>query len=970
MRKTKRVSQKGFLNTERVTARLLGLPVFLLGAFSLHLDAADYTKGAEDLLKFMTHTSSQQYDQLTSMNQRADECIDAGQRRSIEQYLEGTRRDYLLGPFNSALQGKVEAVDNFVEGVEDLVGSRRGMNSRDQRRLDQLVDQGADSSNAEFQRLSEMEESAIVQECLQRELNVSRLEAAKDDFRSSVNKLRDNMALNYRFNNASSVRSELWNSADKSSTQNALAKFNLKIASEVRKCCSTGDSCSSILSKAEALDRDLAAAFDNNSYKYRSPPNPLTVEDLTCSEIEEIIRKKSGTLKQLRAEYGKERSEDEEYYDEQDVFASMAQCRIKAKRYQDRGLPIEKRMWGKVGQLLKCTVAPMWGSGKKTSTQQLTSAVSGMDIPGVECDPGTQQMWDTINAQGRDLNNWGIQGLENADHLVALRSIPPIDTGLALPGLTADEYLLMTPSPGIDGIANLQGAAGRTTANPVNAGVGPQLRSTISSDGGSSGSAGSSAGRSPAAVASISSSSNASSGVSRNTISSGSGYSLIKRASAGVNAATQAAVGRGQTLVQGVRAASSNIRKGVDARISSLKLKESSQKLASTLSTGVSRSMISTPSSRRSSRSQTANDVRRTTLRTLGASASRAVGEGILDSLKNVGNSVDDIGQQRREVESAVKSQIQKHLNNIEMARVKGEEARQEIMAITNEHALAVAEAKIEADGQPTAVIAEIMKKLHHKIADISTRAGVKRAAYDTAQAAIYAEQSAMQRLLTFGPQNLNLTIPGGDRGRGSSSTNSAGDTYQSISNTGAMPNGLPADGRGRVSWLEQQDESALAQLWNLLNPIQEAWASTFSEQDAFFMKEWRRFLAGMQSYVEDREKARTLFREEAAEHLVRNKTRNSPENFSHINSNALLSMDMYLSELESEVEYILSEAERKRVSLSVPVKNNIVTAAANAREARKAWNQAQRVNFEDLPENPEEHPEVWLSFLPEIILN
>lgn len=961
------MSTKVILRAGRKASKLWLLPVAFAGAICADASASSFQSGSEELLKFLNHVSGNMDRQLASLSIRSEECVDNSDRRKIETYLQGTRDDYLKGPLNDALSKNMGNIDSYVNGIEDLLGSRRGMSSTDRVRFNKMIEDGVDVSNREFQRLSEIDESAEMAKCLQQSINVSRLKDARSDLRTAFSRIQSDMALDYRFANASATRNKLWINSEKSSTEQALSKFDLNLENEVKSCCPSGQSCSASLRKAQELDGKLASAFNGNSFDYKTPPNPLEIDELSCADAVEIIKEQNRTLKKLRTNDDVARSEDDKYYDEHDVFESMAQCRIKARRYQGRSAPMKNQVLGMVGGLAKCTLAPMWGSGKKTSTQQLTSAIAGMDIPGLECDPGTQEMWDAINAQGRDLNNWGIQGLENADHLVALRSIPPIDTGLAVPGLTASEYLLMTPSPGIDNIANIQGAGGRTTGNPINAGVGPQMRTAISSEG-SSGRAPASVGATVASTASTNSGSN----VSRNTISSSSGYSLIKRASNAVNVATQSAVSRGQNLVQGVRTASSNIRKGVDARISSLKLKDSSAKIASTLSTGVSRSMLSSSSNRRSSRSQVASDVRRTTLRTLGSSASRAVGEGILDSLRNTGgNSVDDIGQQRRDVETAVTSQIQKHLNNIEVARVKGEEAREEIMRITNEHALAIAEARIEADGQPTAVIAEVMRKLHHKIADITTRAGVKRAAYDTAQAAIYAEQSAMQRLMTFGPQNLNVSIPGGDGGRGSTNTNSAGDTYRSITNTGAMPDGLPADGRGNLSWLEQQrEQSVFAQIWKMVNPIQDAWASTVGDEDAFFMKEWKRFMAGMESYVEDRRLARDRYRREAANHVVRNNTRNSEENFSRINSNALLSMDMYLNELESEVEFILAEEERKKLAMTVSVKNNVVAAAANAREARQAWNQAQRANFEDLSENPEEYPEVWLSFLPEIILN
>ena len=157
-----------------------------------------------------------------------------------------------------------------------------------------------------------------------------------------------------------------------------------------------------------------------------------------------------------------------------------------------------------------------------------------------------------------------------------------------------------------------------------------------------------------------------------------------------------------------------------------------------------------------------------------------------------------------------------------------------------------------------------------------------------------------------------------------------------------------------------------------MLNPIATAWAATAavaSDFELHYAKEWKRFVTQFGEYVEGLRKADANNVREAAQLIASRKKSITLENYSVIDADTMTSIDMFLSELESETEFLLEGQRNKQFQLSGEVLNKIQEARQDTLKARDAWGEAQVAAFRLQPKALEDDPFVWWGFLPSIVL-
>jgi uncharacterized protein YciI len=107
----------------------------------------------------------------------------------------------------------------------------------------------------------------------------------------------------------------------------------------------------------------------------------------------------------------------------------------------------------------------------------------------------------------------------------------------------------------------------------------------------------------------------------------------------------------------------------------------------------------------------------------------------------------------------------------------------------------------------------------------------------------------------------------------------------------------------------------------------------------------------------------------EAAQLIASRKKSITLENYAVIDSDTMTTIDMFLSELEAETDYLLEGQRSKQFKLSGEVLNKVQQARHDTLKARDAWGEAQVAAFRLQPKALEDDPFVWWGFLPSIVL-
>ena len=932
------------------------------------------------------NTAADRYsDQQRTLASRLDTIVDADDRKTVNEYYTQLQRSYLLNPFNEVLSktGARSAAEKFVKGIEDGFGGGGGvgLTASEKNKISRLnteignleaektkaqvaqgrgtdeekeaaTDQAASLGRiiaAKEKELEELQRKGALggmQKCVQDKVKLPRLENAQKAFDNAIVGVGEILYKPASIQQAGASRDS---SSDRMNEHTSIIEKAIKAFDEadldgaVAACCrenglsKDSSECKQMLGEADALTRELAKDLAvTTPDSFMRNPNPLEVERLTAQDFVTIIREKKSTLDALRR--GKH-SENDEYYDEQEVFESMARCRIKAKRYQTRREPMSKKMINALGKTVKCGLLPLWGASMDTQYQRLTTGIGAAPIQGggldFSCDPNEMQAWNAIVDQSRDPAAWGLPQMANPPYIDSLRRLPPVVTGLPGNNLSADDWLYLNPAPGLDNFDSV--SRNRTGISTVNSQAGPR------------------------------------SDVSRNVMRTGaSGYAVVSAASRGVE--------QGQSLSRAVRQSSSDIRKGQNAQLGATRMQSGASNTRRFIAKGLDRSRMTSSSARRAGRAETANKVSRVVMRTTGTSASRSTGQGLLGQLGQIGGQqqglgdIGNVGANVRKVQNSVKQTIQSRINNINLARTKSEEAHKNILSLIAQYDGIVADTAIDMRDKSAKKISGIMKESQAQLYEITRQLGVKKAEYDAYQAAILSENSALSRLATFGPQNYNFIAPGqSGSGRGTASDSSSSPALDAV-NAGAMPNGLPSGGRGNVTlntW--DQEGTAWAKLLHFMNPVGNAWAKTKmsdAEYDAFWMQEWRRFKHEFEGYVIGQAQQENQMAVEAAELIAARNASITEETYDYVDYDTIVTMDIYLNELEEESRFLVDGHKQGDFKLTGAVLDTVMKANVEAKASQQLLTEMQIENFKSLPKSFEDDPNLWYGLLPEVLLN
>jgi hypothetical protein len=867
---------------------------------SAHADGIANTP-FEEFTRQVNERASQHEAQVSSIQANRDRINDSNDMRTIENYYNQTRAHYIADPLRQ-INSQVNVDQALETYINDIEGSFRVKTSSLKR-----AETKADKKDS-FAELDMLE----FKECMYDSLNVGNLRDKKSKIVASLGDLQSRVEAPYQFRSINYL-SGGW--GGRKTVSDGLGFFAQDINGVARKCC-TGDmdknACEDAARAAHDAKEKLFASFRVDYPTPTYTPNPLEVQDLTSQELTQIITQKNGTLRSLRSKPTKE------YADEQDVFEQTARCRIRASQFQNTKQPLSFQAAFAAAKAVKCAILPAYAA-QNLDTQWAKLSVAGVAVPiqgegwDINCGANEAQAWNTIIDQTRDPSVWGLDQMANPPYIETMRAMAPISTGLPMAGMTADDYLMLTPTPGLDsysvGANNL-----RTVANPRNMGGAANSRT-------------------------------------QNGITNL--QTKVVRSNSGVE--------KGQQLVGAVRSASNSIRTNDRSSYYANRLSLGAKNTQAFLATSVTRSKTLN----RTADAASTDNVRRMVLRSTGTRASRTTGEGILSGL-NTGSTgttgnITDIGAQNEAVRADVKNQIQKILDQIEATRVAGEAARTAGLKLTSDYDTLVGELMIDVDQKAPKKIAAKIKESTVERKRLITEMGVQRATYDAAQAKILELNSALMRLATFGPVGTQLDV--GTAGRGST-TNGNGTS---------MPAGLGGSTNGRgTTRTTQNSRDWLDRMVAAFNPISTAWAAAKdSAQDfeRFYASEWRRFKKQYGEYVERlRQADRANAREAALIIASRNKAL-TKDTYNLIDAETLISMDMFLSEIDGEAEFLLDGHRSKQFKLGNDVVGKIQEARQSAQAAQDLLLEAHIQSLKNAPKSYEQDPQAWVGFLPQILL-
>ncbi|MEO5668685.1 MAG: hypothetical protein ABIR96_11550 [Bdellovibrionota bacterium] len=902
-------------------SRRLGRGLSTIGvAIFAHASAAQsYADASKAFVDQLTYRAAQQDAQVNTIVAEGDRINDSGDKKVIEAYYNQIRIHYVAEPSYKIVKSvdMEQTLNTYVGSLQNIFSSDDAGIARANRKKD---DNEADAifSEVEFKK------------CVNNSLNFSDLVDKKQKVLSSLLSMQRSMETPYMFRAMDYSASNRWSGA--ATLSQGLAAFDRDLPSLVASCCVKPDpdlssaKCSEYKQQATAAQEKLTSAFTSIEYPpLQYTPNPLDVHELSGQDLAEIITQRRAVLNTVRSK------STNEFAEEQDVFESMARCRLRAKQFQNSKKPLSYEAAFAAAKAVKCSLLPAYAA-QNLETQWAKMSVAGVAVPiqgngwDINCSANEAQAWNTIIDQSRDPSAWGIDQMANPPYIQSLRAMPPVATGLPMQGITADEYLMLTPTPGLDNYST--GANNtRTTVRPTNASVGAR-------------------------------------GGARSTAGATAFQSKVVRSESGVE--------KGQELVNSVRVSSSNIRNNDRSEFYASRLNMGAKNTLGFLQTGVARSKIIRSSS--SSDTTQTNDVRRMVLRSTGTRASRTTSEGILGSLNNgtsstpttTGN-ITDIGAQNEAVQAQVKVTVQKYLDNIELTRTKAEAARIEILRLVGQYDSVMGEVSIDIQNQPPKKIAARIAEGRSDQMDLVNQLGVKRAEFDAYQAAINEQSSALSRLVTFGPMNGEISLDGASRGttRGTSTGTTTGTST-------TMPSGLDTSGRGSTRGAWNRTNGFADQLWAVLNPISSAWAATRmsgAEFQRFYASEWKRFVSQYGDYVEGLRKADMANSREAAQLISARKKSITLDNYTVIDVDTMTTIDMFLSELDEETGFLLDGQRDKQFKLSNDVIGKVQETRKNALKARDAWAEAQVVAFKEQPKSYEQDARLWWGFLPTILL-
>ncbi len=939
-------------------SKWMGLAMLLIATEGMADSPQD--DGIRDFTNFIKAASDRYQVQQSTLADRRDDITDSEDRNVINRYYNQLKHSYLLAPLNEKIQSTSPeaAIQAYVNGIRSGFS---GNGPEDEALYEDLKvlrtqhlirkSEGKDSpwtseDEANYTRIQNNEKLGTIRACLRDKLNFSMIGEARETFSNSMGSMKDLFYQPYNIRNADT--SQYSNSGEvvkhAKRIENSLKYLaDLKLEESVDDCCIAkqikGNGCQKFLTEAKSLKKSFRDSFKSPMpVSFMKSPNPLEVNNLSAQDFVTIITEKEATLKALRSNHAK----NDEYYDEQDVFESMARCRIKAKRYQTRREPLSKKAINALGQTIKCGLLPLWGSGLDTQWQRMTTAVGSAPIQGggfdFSCNPQEMEAWNAIVDQSRDPANWGLPQLANPPYIDSLRRMPPVVTGLPSANMSADDWLYMNPAPGLDDFDSV--SRSRIGVNPVNAQGGPRANTR---------------------------------NVSRSIMkTSSSGYAMVSGESRGVT--------QGKALSKAVRQSSSDIRKGQNAQLSATRMRSGASNTRRFIAKGLDRTRSKTPAARIAAQTSSARNVSRVVLRASGTSASRSTGQGLLGDLSRMNQNnnglgdIGDVGAQNRQVRDDVKKTIQARLNNIELARGKSESSQMGILQLIAKYDGIIADTTISIRGKAAKKIAEIMKSTQAQLVDITRQLGVKKMEYDTYQAAILSENSALSRLATFGPSNYSFIAPGqSGSGRGTASSSGARSPATDAVNAGSMPSGLAGGGRGSVTLKSWNDEdSAWDKLLHFMSPVENAWAKTFKndqEYEAFWAQEWRRFNREFEGYVIGQAEQENLIAVEASKLIAARNSKITEETYDNIDHDTMVTMDIFLDELEGETDFLIEGHKQNDFKLTGAVLDTVMKASVDAKASRQLLDEYQIEKFNSLPKSYEEDPSIWYGLLPAVLL-
>ena len=640
-------------------------------------------------------------------------------------------------------------------------------------------------------------------------------------------------------------------------------------------------------------------------------PNPLHEKyDIDPDQLSVALRdtKTRHSLRKAR----RSRSNDKDMATTEDAMLfELSGCIKDAQHRQSKTRPTSTLVMEAIGKAVKCTLLPAIATYYwDTPYQKLTVGASAIPIEGknwnVNCDPSETAMWD----QMRITDPQQIQQMWGIPQM----SNPPWVQGLrALPPIT-------TPFPVVgvtaeDLIRGSPQSAFTPTTTPTTPGTVDPGNSRFRTGGGS-------------------------------TTTTRSGGADESGTGGGSRFRGQS---QGRAFIQLTRATSSDIRRGKNAQKNSAQMASAARSTRNFFQ-NARRTVVKSDLS--AGRKTIATSARRLVSISAGARASRTSSGSILSSIRSLptrsnpnsssgGSGGSTVSRREREaIGQQLKAMIDNNLANIKSSITAADEIKKEMTRLISERDRIVQILAVDILDKAPMKIADKVMAAQQKLLNLDAQLGASKAQWDVYDSAVREQTMFIQRVLTFGP-------------------NATGSGLPEISN---FPNNYPAGIRGSSS---STTNGAFFRLFDFA----EAWAAPAVDPSTHWVKELNRFIEEYADYASSRERADDDSRVAVANFLNKRAQRVEAEPMLWMDTDTLLSAQMFMGELAEESDYLVNLDTQGSLKLDEVSRSNMGEAKIESVEALIEVTKTAKDLLKAKPASYEDNSEVWLGMLPDLLM-
>ena len=868
---------------------------------------------------------------LDSLDKASDKMDPAKDRDPIAKLYSQNRRTYLSEPLNDQKTMVSEITHRYVTSLNDILADFRKSTIQQIEKDGAAAKSPLSTEQVKAEQKTFNEHANEFDKCLNSGGGFGRLQTAPDDldrvYSTIVEGLAKPIVLRRNIDTDETDRLFTSNSDKLESSVQALNK-NWEDG-VINGCCTK--SITSPVTACEVLKTrltsDAHAALKIHLRDVRiSPavhvPDPLASTDGNLPPaVLAALAKNSAYETKLRAARNLNHDDLNARSDSEIAVYQAAEsaCTKARDDKQNKSKPFDKELVSAIGKTLKCHVMPALTTYfLDTEFQRMSTALAAMPLQAkdvdMNCDPREIEAYNAMRPTDPNViaQQWGIPQMANPPYINSLRMLPPLQSPfpiVPLPngGLSTPFGNIGVINSAASGITVVSGAGTRVAASR---GVVTMSRTP---------------GRRPRAA-------------SRGLI-------------------------QGQSLTLGVRQLANQVSQGKQVLESLSTLRQGASNTRS-----LARTMVANNTKRglvaiRTDRTQSANTAR-SLVRNLGAArASRTTASGVVSTLRGRApsastpvSSIGDVQKSNEQERLRIEGLARMYMDNIETARAKAETARQKIQQMILERDSAVSNILAEILNKPPKEQAQRVMRLRQELLEKDKALALTKAEYDTYAAAVLEQSSLVRQLALFGTQAPNNPGFGGGV------------------DPRKLPTGFPQPSPGTGGSSGTGRSTRLEKVWEWFNPIQSVFAAAVSHLGIYGNeKEWRaawdKFVGDYEHYAKTKTDDEKVLINRAGSDIKKRMDSITTENATDLDTETLVTMDLYSQSLSEESQDLLSESQKGHLGLTSEVVSTIRKIRGDALETKEALDELSMQFAKTYPRSDDENDEVWWSMLPEMAI-